>query len=143
MSVANILKFKGTNVVTVSPTATMSEALGVLAKHRIGAVVVTSEDGAVKGVLSERDVVRHLAQESSSGFEQPVSCAMTERVVTCGMHDSIEELMEMMTRGRFRHVPVVEDDRLVGIVSIGDVVRRKIEAAELEVVAMREYIATG
>ncbi|MBI1239942.1 MAG: CBS domain-containing protein [Alphaproteobacteria bacterium] len=143
MSVANILKFKGTNVVTVQPSQSIRDAVDVLAKHRIGAVVVTNEAGAVKGVLSERDVVRHLAQESNAGFDQPVSRAMTERVVTCGLHDSIEEIMEMMTRGRFRHVPVVEDDRLVGIVSIGDVVRRKIEAAELEVVAMREYIATG
>jgi CBS domain-containing protein len=142
MTVGNILKFKGNDVVTVSPSDSVAEVVRTLARHRIGCVVV--HDGAtVAGVFSERDFARAVAEQGAGVLDHAVKAHMTSRVVTCTSHDTIDDIMEAMTRGRFRHIPVVDDDQLIGIISIGDVVRRKIETAELEVISMREYIATG
>lgn len=140
MSVARILAEKGTSVVTVPPHRTIDEAVHLLAEKRIGALVVGDSGGRVIGILSERDVMRALACDGASAFDQPVSRYMTAKVVTCTRRTSIEEVMETMTEGRFRHLPVVEDGRLIGVVSIGDVVKRRIAAVEAEHQAMRDYI---
>jgi CBS domain-containing protein len=143
MNVARMLKDKGRGVTTVTPDALLRQAVETLAAERVGALVVCDKDMHVAGIISERDVVRMLAANGPAVLEAPVSACMTREVRTCSEHDSVEFLMEEMTSHRFRHMPVVEGGRLVGIVSIGDVVKQRIAAAELEAASMREYIATG
>ena len=143
MTVARILAEKGRTVVTVPPDRTIDDAIHILAEKRIGALVVCDADGGVIGILSERDVMRALAQEGGSAFDAPVSRHMTSRVVSCECSTTIEDVMAQMTNGRFRHLPVVEDGALIGVISIGDVVARRIAAVEAEHQAMREYITTG
>jgi CBS domain-containing protein len=140
MTVAVILKHKGSQVESLRPGATLQQAVSLLSTKRIGAAVVLGTQGEVSGVVSERDIVNALAQHGASAMSMPIDKFMTREVVTCTMTDTADGLMEMMTRGRFRHVPVVEGGRLVGIVSIGDVVKRRIEDSDLERHAMREYI---
>ncbi|MEH3117866.1 MAG: CBS domain-containing protein [Methylorubrum populi] len=140
MTVARILAEKGGSVVTVSPHRTVDEAIHMLAEKRIGALVVGDAEGRVIGILSERDVMRALATEGVGALDRPVSHYMTEKVVTCSRRTTVEAVMETMTEGRFRHLPVVEEGRLVGVVSIGDVVKRRIAAVEAEHQAMRDYI---
>jgi CBS domain-containing protein len=142
MTVAWILDEKGRDVVTVAPEATLAEVAAILSGKRIGAVVVT-EMGAIRGIISERDIVRALAEHGTEGLRKPVCECMTERVVTCRPTDSVDGVMQTMTSGRFRHLPVVEDGRLAGIISIGDVVKRRIEQVEREAAEIREYIATA
>lgn len=141
MNVAQLLGDKGHEVVSVQPHRTLGEAARTLAERRIGAVVVTGADGALVGILSERDIIRALGESGAAALETPVSRAMTAKVVTCRTQTSIDELMEIMTSGRFRHVPVVENGRVAGIVSIGDVVKHRVAAIEAESRAMRDYIA--
>ena len=143
MQVRHILRDKGREVYTIPSDATLSEAARLLASKRIGAVVVRERDGSLAGILSERDIVRALAQASVSALPQTVSKYMTRAVATCSETDSVDDLMEMMTRGRFRHIPVVEEDRLTGIVSIGDVVKTRIAETVQEAQSLREYIAAG
>jgi CBS domain-containing protein len=143
MHVAEILKVKGRAVETVPATATIGEVVRRLAARRIGAVVVTSTGHDVAGIVSERDVVRVLADVGPDVLGRPVVDVMTRNVVTCSEADTIDELMARMTTGRFRHLPVVKDGRLAGIVSIGDVVKHRVAEIELEASAMRDYIATG
>jgi CBS domain-containing protein len=140
MTVARILAEKGSSVVTVSPDKTLEEVIQILADKRIGALVVARPDGAVAGIISERDIMRALARHGGSAFDAPVSAHMTADVTTCGKSATIEEVMTLMTDGRFRHVPICEDGRLVGLVSIGDVVARKIATVEAEHQALRDYI---
>lgn len=140
MTVAAILKHKGARVETVRPSATVQQVCDLLTKHQIGATVVTGAAGEVVGVVSERDVVHALSKGGPGALTQSIDGIMTRNVATCQLTDTSEALMEMMTRGRFRHVPVVEGGRLVGIVSIGDIVKRRIEDSDLERHAMREYI---
>ena len=145
MQVDNILQSKGMTVLTVAAHAPVSEAVRVLNEHRIGAVVVLADSGAIAGILSERDIVRRLADDPDDPaglLKRAVREIMTSEVITCSRRTEISELMEQMTRYRIRHIPVVDDGELVGIVSIGDVVKRKIEEAEQEAQALREYIAT-
>lgn len=142
MQVDNILQSKGMTVYTVLAHAPIAEAVQVLDQHRIGAVVVLTDSGDVAGILSERDIVRHLGGDPAGLLQRAVREVMTAAVVTCQRRTTIDELMELMTTRRIRHVPVVEDGELVGIVSIGDVVKRKIEEAEQEALALREYIAS-
>jgi CBS domain-containing protein len=142
MQVANILQSKGATVHTVAVTAPISEAVRVLNANKIGAVVVVDGSGHVAGILSERDIVRRLGGDAAALLAAPVSTAMTTQVITCRRETSVSELMEQMTRHRIRHIPIVEDGELVGIVSIGDVVKRKIEETEQEALALREYIAS-
>jgi CBS domain-containing protein len=142
MQVENILQSKGVTVHTVPASAPIAEAVKKLNDHRIGAVVVLAEDGGVAGILSERDIVRHLADDPAGLLKRAVREIMTTKVVTCRRGTTISDLMEQMTRFRIRHIPIVEDDQLVGIVSIGDVVKRKIEETEQEAIALREYIAS-
>lgn len=142
MQVENILQSKGRSVLTVNATAPLKAAVNVLNNNRIGAVVVVDDRGDVAGILSERDVVRHLGDDPAALLAAPVSTVMTAKVITCTRASSVSDLMETMTRHRIRHIPIVEDRRLVGIVSIGDVVKGKIEEAEQEASALREYIAS-
>lgn len=141
MTVAVILKHKGGRVETVRPSATVQQVSDLLSSKKIGAVVVTGSNGDVAGVVSERDIVNAVARHGARALDRSIDEIMTRDVVTCRLTDSSFDLMEIMTRGRFRHVPVVEGGKLVGIVSIGDIVKRRIEDADLERVAMRDYIA--
>ncbi|MGD0193032.1 MAG: CBS domain-containing protein [Rhizomicrobium sp.] len=143
MQIKYILREKGREVVTIASDATISEAARLLARRRIGAVIVRARDGNIAGILSERDIVRAVADDSIAALGQSVSAHMTRAISTCSETDTVEELMEQMTRGRFRHVPVVEDDQLCGIVSIGDVVKSRLEETVREATTLREYIAAG
>ncbi|HEX4297875.1 MAG TPA: CBS domain-containing protein [Devosia sp.] len=141
MQVENILQSKGRAVLTVSARATIGEAVDILNRHRIGAVVVT-DGGKLAGILSERDVVRHLGRNWSELADRTVAEVMTRDVVTTGRSASVGEVMETMTERRIRHLPVVEGGELLGIISIGDVVKRKIEETEQEAIALKQYIAS-
>ena len=143
MNVETILSVKGSEVITIGPTATLEEAIAVLGKHRIGAVVVLGADQRVIGILSERDIVRAFSERSAGALKEPLAQTMTRIVVTCCESDTVSEIMERMTRGRFRHIPVVEQDRLVGIISIGDVVKQRLGEMERESEALRDYIQTA
>jgi CBS domain-containing protein len=144
MQVRHILMEKGREIVSIPGDATLSEASRLLARKRIGAVIVRGARGELAGILSERDVVRAVAEESVGALARPVHAYMTREVATCGESDSIDELMEMMTRGRFRHVPVVDErEQLLGIVSIGDVVKSRIEETVREAATLREYISAA
>jgi CBS domain-containing protein len=143
MIVKTILSDKGSDVVTIEPTATLAEASQLLAQHRIGAVLVTGAGQRIVGIVSERDIVRALAKYGAEALSLPLTDVMTRKVVTCSRADTIAELMERMTGGKFRHLPVVEDDRLVGIVSIGDVVKMRLQEMEHEQNALRDYIQTA
>jgi CBS domain-containing protein len=141
MNVATILKHKGRAVTTAPPTLTLVEAAGRLAQHRIGALVVVDARGDLVGIISERDIVRVLSEVGPACLDRPVAETMTRQVVTCQETDTLDELMAMMTARRFRHLPVVTDGDLVGIISIGDVVKHHVAEIEMEATAMREYIA--
>lgn len=143
MLVKHILAEKGREVIAISADATLSEAARLLARKRIGAVVVRDETGSLSGILSERDVVRAVADGSVGALARPVSAYMTRAVATCGEADPVEELMEMMTIGRFRHVPVLHEGQLSGIVSIGDVVKTRIAETLREAESLREYITAA
>jgi CBS domain-containing protein len=143
MNIAQILKLKGRAVATARPDATLGEIIGKLAQKRIGAIVIVGDNGEVAGILSERDVIRRLGERGAEALQEPASQSMTAAVITCQESSTLDELMELMTQGRFRHVPVIEDGALVGIVSIGDIVKNHIAEVEMEVTAMRGYFATG
>lgn len=141
MNVEQLLSDKGREVISVQPHRTLAEAIRTLSEKRIGAVVVMGADGALAGILSERDIIRALGELGAGALESAVSRSMTSKVVTCRPQTSVDELMEIMTTGRFRHVPVVENGRVTGLVSIGDVVKHRVAAIEAESKAMRDYIA--
>ena len=140
MDVAAILKEKGRAVETVMGNVTVGEVVHRLTARRIGAIVVCGARGEVTGIVSERDIVRILAMHGPSALERSASEAMTTEVETCREADTIDELMSRMTKGRFRHLPVVENGELAGIVSIGDVVKHRVAEVEHEASAMRDYI---
>lgn len=143
MTVARILAIKGSDVVIAQPHMTLREAADVLCRHRIGAVVVADASRKVLGILSERDIVRAVSAGGSEALNDPVSRHMTSKVITAAEDQSIEETMGVMTESRIRHLPVLRDGRLVGVVSIGDVVKIRLEAIETEHKALREYIASA
>ena len=143
MTVARILSEKGREVFTTQPHRTLKEVIDLLASKGVGAVVVSDASMSVLGILSERDVVRVIAQYGAAALDDPVSRHMTAKVITVTRGDTIDHVMQTMTEGRFRHVPVVEDGRLIGIVSIGDVVKRHVNMIDSERQALREYIATA
>lgn len=143
MTVSSILKLKGPEIVTIGPQATLGDAVARLAQHHIGAIVVVDDHMAVEGIISERDVVRLLGERGTQALTEPLDKVMTRAVVTCTADETIPMIMERMTRGRFRHVPVVEKDRLIGIVSIGDVVKFRVEEMEREHAALRDYIMSA
>lgn len=144
MQVRHILREKGREVVTITSDATLSEAARLLSRRRIGAVVVSDGEGGAAGILSERDIVRAVAEHSVAALVQSVGRHMSRAISTCSETDTVDELMESMTHGRFRHLPVLDDeDRLCGIVSIGDVVKSRIAETVREAASLREYIAAG
>ncbi len=143
MNVATILKEKGGDVFTAESAAPLKVIAEALARRRIGCIVIVDKKERVAGIVSERDVVRLIAERGADALDEPVSECMTKKVITCTETDSIETLMAEMTKGRFRHLPVVDGERLVGLISIGDVVKQRIAEAEMEAAAMRDYIATG
>jgi CBS domain-containing protein len=141
MNVAAILRQKGRAVTTAAPGATLLEIATKLSAKRIGAIVVVDPQGEVAGIISERDIIRALAAQGPECLTSSVEEVMTKQVVTCQETDTLDELMAMMTARRFRHLPVLTDGALVGIISIGDVVKHHVAEVEMEATAMRDYIA--
>lgn len=139
--VKNMLDAKGRDVVTVSPDKSLLQVAGILHERKIGALVVTGVDGRIAGIFTERDMVRALAEKGAAILDQPVSSVMTINVQTCREETTVNALMEMMSSGRFRHVPVEDGGRLVGIISIGDVVKSRIREVEMEAEEIKAYIA--
>jgi CBS domain-containing protein len=142
MSVASILKVKGGNVVTASAETTVREVAGLLGEHRIGAVLITGPGGAIEGIVSERDIVAGVAKSGADVLGRPAGEIMTRDVHVCDPDDSIYEIMNVMTEQRIRHLPVVVEGKLGGIVSIGDVVKQRIAEVEFEADAMKRYISS-
>jgi CBS domain-containing protein len=142
MTVKHILDEKGREVVTVSPSMGTADAVRFLADNKIGAVVVTGPGGKIAGILSERDIVRAVAARGADALSAPISDIMTSKVTTCSENHTVNQVMELMTNGRFRHLPVETDGKLIGIISIGDVVRRRIEDVEREAEEIKAYIAS-
>lgn len=140
MTVQLILKSKGTNVATIQPHRTLTEAIMMLAEKRIGALVVSDASKTVLGILSERDIIRALAEDDLKALSRPVSAYMTAHVITCKPDAAINDVMEIMTDGKFRHIPVVAGGQLAGIVSIGDVVKSRLSQMALESRALQDYI---
>jgi CBS domain-containing protein len=140
MTVKAILATKGTDVTTIEPTATVEYGIGILAERGIGTLVVLGADHRVIGLLSERDIVRALAKRGASVLTEPLARVMTRTKSTCTLSEPVDSIMEQMTAGKSRHVPVVEQERLVGIVSIGDVVKHRLTEMERESEALHEYI---
>lgn len=143
MLVSGVLGHKGDAVVTVAPGATVADAVALLHRHRIGALVVSGDGRAVEGILSERDVVRGLADGGPALLERAVAELMTPDPVCCHLDDSIEDLMAVMTHRRFRHLPVQEEGRLIGLVSIGDVVLQRVQELESEKQVLHDYLSQG
>ena len=143
MTVKTILSTKGNDVVTIDPTATLDAAVRILTERKIGALVVLGADRRVIGILSERDIVRALSEQGAGALNAPLGQVMTRNVVNCAESDTVSAIMERMTTGKFRHLPVVEQDRLIGIVSIGDVVKHRLNEMERDTEALRDYIQTA
>ncbi|CAN5365485.1 CBS domain-containing protein [soil metagenome] len=143
MSVAQILNAKGTAVMTAAPTDTVANVATTLARKRIGSIVIVGPTGSIEGIVSERDVVRAIASDGGDALSWPVMKIMTGQVKTCGPNDTEAELMALMTEHRIRHLPVVQDGKLNGIISIGDVVKFRIEAIEREAAEMKSYISSA
>ena len=143
MTVKAILSIKGSEVFTIEPTTNLAAAAKLLGERKIGALVVTGPDRRIIGIVSERDIVQELATHGTASLELPLTDVMTRKVMTCSASDTISSVMEKMTQGRFRHLPVVEQGRLAGIVSIGDVVKHRLQEMEHEQSALRDYIQTA
>ena len=143
MTVEHILGSKGSKIVSVDEQASVMTALALLKEHRIGAILVMTPGNEIAGVLSERDVVRGLVDQGAALLDFPVCDLMTRTVITCAKSDSITSVMSLMTENRIRHLPVMDGGMLVGVISIGDVVKQRIAEAENEADALKDYIATG
>ena len=143
MNVETILRNKGNRVTTIRPEATIADAVESLRRHGIGALVVSENGDGVDGILSERDIVSGLAEDGASLLSRPVGEVMTRTVLTCEPQDTVAELMAEMTNRRIRHFPVVTDGKLCGIISIGDVVKSRLDEVEFEASSLRSFIAGG
>ena len=143
MNVKAILAAKGGDIVSIEPTADLSAAAKLLSTHRIGAVVIRGAGGRLAGILSERDIVRAVSEQGADALSVSVGQVMTRNVTTCGENDSIADIMERMTAGKFRHMPVLRDGKLIGVVSIGDVVKQRVGEIEQDAEALRGYIQTA
>ena len=141
VTVKSILDAKGREVVTATPNTTLAEAAKILNENRIGAVVIVGMEGRISGIFTERDVVNAVARHGQESLQQPISALMTAKVHRCKETNTTDELMELMTARRFRHVPVEEKGKLSGIISIGDVVKARIREIELEAEQIKAYIA--
>jgi CBS domain-containing protein len=143
MTVSTILADKGREVVTIEPSASLADAARLLAEKRIGAALVLGADQRIAGILSERDIVRALAAHGAAALDASISQTMTRKVETCTIRETVTNIMERMTIGKFRHMPVVEQGRVVGVVSIGDIVKHRVQEMERESAAMRDYIVSA
>ena len=143
MNVATILKTKGRLVTTARPNTPLTEIAEKLTAKKIGAIVIVGDNGRVVGIVSERDLVRVIGEQGPRALALKADDVMTRNVVSCRLTATLDELMELMTTGRFRHLPVIEDGSLVGLVSIGDIVKFHLADMALEVNAMRNYLTTG
>ena len=143
MIVKSIIDTKGGDVATLEPSVSLDAAAKLLAERRIGAVVVLGADDRVVGILSERDIVRAISERGAAAMQEPVSQVMTRKVATCTLEETLHSIMERMTAGKFRHLPVIEQGRLAGIISIGDVVKHRIVEMEQESDALKSYIQTA
>ena len=143
MTVSVILADKGREIVTIEPNASLADAVHLLAEKRIGAALILGADRRIAGIISERDIVRVLAERGAAALDEPVSRTMTRKVETASESEAVATIMEPMTAGKFRHMPVVAQGRLVGVVSIGDIVKHRVHEMERESVAMRDYIMTA
>jgi CBS domain-containing protein len=143
MFVSDILTQKGARVFTIAPEASLADAVDMLATRRIGSVLVIDASGNIAGIISERDVVRAISNQGAAAMSLRVAAAMTTEVVICDPDDSIDQVMAVMTSGRFRHLPVVRHGELYGLVSIGDVVKARLEDARHEAEALKAYIVAS
>lgn len=143
MNVKTILAAKGGDIISIEPTANIAAAAALLSTHRIGVVVIRGAGGRLSGILSERDIVRAVSEHGAAALMIPVGQVMTRNIMTCSEDDSIADIMERMTSGKFRHMPVLKDNKLVGLVSIGDVVKQRVEEIERDADALRDYIQTA
>ena len=143
MTVSTILAAKGRDVINIEPGATLGDAARLLAAKRIGAALILGADRHIVGIISERDIVRVLAERGAAALDEPVSRTMTREVETCTAGETVATIMERMTVGKFRHMPVVEHSRVIGLVSIGDIVKHRLGEMEREQAAMRDYITAG
>jgi len=141
MNVDAILKVKGDAVVTIRPTASLSEAVALLCQKRIGALVVSADGTEPQGILSERDIVHGLGRDGAALLERRVDDLMTKTVVTCGPQDRVADLMALMTERRIRHIPVLRNGKLAGLVSIGDIVKNRLDEIEHETTELKAYVA--
>lgn len=142
MKIAEVLRLKGDAVVTITPDTPVSGLVAQLARHRVGALVVSADGRSLDGIVSERDVVRRLDADGNGLLDRTVGDIMTSSVRTCTPQDTVDELMALMTEQRVRHVPVLQDGKLVGIVSIGDVVKQRIDMLKTERDHLEAYITT-
>ncbi len=143
MNVKSILAAKGGEIVCIEPTADLAAATQLLSANRIGAVLIRGAGGHIAGILSERDIVRALSEHGAAALSLPVGQVMTREVTTCGEEEAIASIMERMTSGKFRHMPVVNKGKLIGLISIGDVVKQRVDEIEHESDALRNYIRTA
>ena len=143
MNVASIVTGKGAKIITAAADDSIASVASLLNEHGIGAVLVTDGANEVKGVISERDIVRELAKSGSGCLDMKASALMTTNVITCAPSDTIDQVMSLMTTKRIRHLPVMDGGTLSGFISIGDVVKNRMDEVEREAAAMRDYIATG
>jgi CBS domain-containing protein len=143
MTVKAILAAKGGDLVTIEPNTKVLAASQLMAERRIGALVVTGADRRLVGIVSERDIVQRLAVDGAATLDLPLTEVMTRKVMTCNPADTVSSVMERMTEGKFRHLPVLDQGRLAGIISIGDVVKHRLEGMEREQSALRDYIQTA
>ncbi len=142
MKVSDILHEKGSSVLTITPSEKVAKAVDILGEHNVGVVVVIGDVGEVCGILSERDIVRRLRESGPSALDGSIGSCMTPDPITSDLEATVDQLMSVMSQKRIRHMPVVDGGKLIGLVSIGDLVKRKIEQAERDAEAMREYIAS-
>jgi CBS domain-containing protein len=140
-TVRSILDQKGRTVISVKPEDTLAQALLKLTQHKIGAVLVLDDKGTIKGILSERDIIRHLTGKIDYNTTIPVSDVMTKCVTYVKPHQTLDDCLQLMTQGRFRHLPVVDNDQVVGVVSIGDVVKATLESRAFQIGQLEYYIA--
>ena len=143
MNVKAILAAKGGDIFSIEPSADLAAAARLLSTHRIGSVIIRGAGGRLAGILSERDIVRAVSEHGVAALSVSVGQVMTRNVMTCGENDSIADIMERMTAGKFRHLPVLRDGELIGLVSIGDVVKQRVEEVEHDAEALRDYIRTA
>jgi CBS domain-containing protein len=143
MTISRILASKGSDIITIEPGATLAAAARLLAEKRIGAVLILGADRRIVGILSERDIVRAIAAHGAAALDAVVSTVMTREVVTCREAETVSSIMDRMTAGKFRHVPVVDQERVIGMISIGDVVKYRVHEMEHDAARMREYILSA